>query len=76
MLIDWKTAEKEKNRVEDLYDNPLQVIFLLSLTPCWTKPFPQLAAYLGAINRDPRLITFIFMCATAIPSEQPMGISL
>ena len=27
MLIDWKTAEKEKNRVEDLYDNPLQVIF-------------------------------------------------
>jgi len=37
VLIDWKTAEKEKNRVEDLYDNPL-----------------QLAAYLGAINRDPR----------------------
>ena len=27
VLIDWKTAEKEKNRVEDLYDNPLQVIF-------------------------------------------------
>jgi len=37
VLIDWKTAEKEKNRVEDLHDNPL-----------------QLAAYLGAINRDPR----------------------
>ena len=30
VLIDWKTAEKEKNRVEDLYDNPLQVIFQLS----------------------------------------------
>jgi len=37
LLIDWKTAEREKNRVEDLYDNPI-----------------QLAAYLGAINQDPR----------------------
>ena len=27
VLIDWKTAEKEKNRVKDLYDNPLQVLF-------------------------------------------------
>jgi len=24
-LIDWKTSEKEKSRVRDLYDNPLQV---------------------------------------------------
>jgi len=37
LLIDWKTAEREKTRVEDLYDNPI-----------------QLAAYLGAINQDPR----------------------
>ena len=27
LLIDWKTAEREKNRVEDLYDNPIQVTF-------------------------------------------------
>ena len=25
LLIDWKTAEREKTRVEDLYDNPIQV---------------------------------------------------
>jgi len=37
MLVDWKTSEKVKNRVSDLYDNPL-----------------QLAAYMGALNRDER----------------------
>jgi len=37
MLVDWKTSEKVKNKVSDLYDNPL-----------------QLAAYMGALNRDER----------------------
>ena len=53
LLIDWKTAEREKTRVEDLYDNPIQVTFEPRSRKKLTF-FSQLAAYLGAINQDPR----------------------
>ena len=65
----WLTGRPQRRRRTGLRTCttiPFRFCFDFLQIP-WTKPFPQLAAYLGAINRDPRLITFILMCA--VPSE-------
>jgi len=49
VLVDWKTSEKVKNNVSDLYDNPLQV-----------------AAYMGALNRDERYSHLGNICNGAV----------
>ena len=69
-LIDWKTALKPKQRVEHLYDYPLQSAGACLGCVCgWVTDCA--AAYLGAVSRSyPHIKVSKVLIVFALPDQQ------